>query len=43
MFEEAVAVLVDAGLIRRATGGLLVHAAAARYAPKAARGGGTHR
>lgn len=34
VFEEALEVLVDAGLVRRDTGGLLVHAAAARYAPK---------
>lgn len=34
VFDEAIVVLVDAGLVRRDTGGLLVHAAAARYAPK---------
>jgi uncharacterized protein (TIGR02678 family) len=34
VFEEALEVLVEAGLIRIDVGGLLVHAAAARYAPK---------
>ena len=34
VFDEAVDVLVDAGLARRDPGGLLVHAAAARYAPR---------
>lgn len=34
VFDEAIVVLVDAGLVRRDSGGLLVHAAAARYAPK---------
>ncbi|MDQ1250294.1 MAG: hypothetical protein QG597_4673, partial [Actinomycetota bacterium] len=34
VYEEALEVLVEAGLVRHDTGGLLVHAAAARYAPR---------
>ncbi|MDF1604061.1 TIGR02678 family protein [Nocardioides sp. YIM 152315] len=34
VFEEAVDVLVEAGLVRKDPDGLLVHAAAARYAPR---------
>ena len=34
VFEEAVDVLVDAGLVRKDPNGLLVHSAAARYAPR---------
>ena len=34
VFDEAVDVLVDAGLVRKDSNGLLVHAAAARYAPR---------
>ena len=34
VYDEALEVLIDAGLVRLDTGGLLVHAAAARYAPK---------
>ena len=34
VFEEAVDVLVDAGLVRKDSNGLFVHAAAARYAPR---------
>ena len=33
-YDEAVGVLCDVGLVRRDSGGLLVHAAAARYAPR---------
>lgn len=35
LFDEAIEVLMDAGLVRQDTGGIEVHAAAARYAPKA--------
>lgn len=34
VFEEAVDILIDFGLVRREASGLLVHAASARYAPK---------
>ena len=34
VYDEALAVLTAAGLIRHDEGGLLVHAAAARYAPR---------
>jgi uncharacterized protein (TIGR02678 family) len=34
VYDDALAVLQDAGLVRRDEGGLLVHAAAARYAPR---------
>lgn len=34
VFEEAVVVLVEAGLVRTDPNGLLIHAAAARYAPR---------
>jgi uncharacterized protein (TIGR02678 family) len=34
VFEEAVDVLLEAGLVRKDPNGLLVHAAAARYAPR---------
>lgn len=34
VFAEAIEVLIDAGLVRREPGGLLVHAASARYAPR---------
>jgi len=33
-YQEAIAVLVEIGLVRRVDGALLVHAAAARYAPR---------
>jgi hypothetical protein len=34
VYDEAIDVLVEAGLMRREPGGLAVHAAAARYAPR---------
>lgn len=34
VFDEAVCVLVEMGLVRRGPGGLVVHAASARYAPR---------
>lgn len=35
VYDEAVEILIDVGLVRRETEGLGIHAAAARYAPKA--------
>jgi hypothetical protein len=35
VFDEAIEILADAGLVQRDADGFRVHAAAARYAPKA--------
>ena len=35
VFDEAIEILADVGLVQRDADGLRVHAAAARYAPKA--------